>query len=312
MTAAAADRDKLAMHGEVVIELVNVVTGEKRYVREHNALTTSFLERIVDWINGGSVTAPTHIAVATGAAASYDDSNVDTDKTLKSTGADSRLAQGFQLSSSYTVNAVYLRLKRIGTSPGNLYVDICADSSGDPSTVLATSDPVTINGLGTTEAWVRFSFSTTVALSASTQYHIVLRSTGYTYSAATTEVVLGIDTSSAGYASGSLRTYDGSTWSAHSPAADAAFRVIVVPGASFTDVVDEIDRNAISSTSEQSSTTARLLAFFSAAEAVDTICMIGLFDAAAAGTLLAVAAVNVTKTNQEQLNVYWTVAVASA
>lgn len=295
--------------GYVITELVDERTGRVHHRGRYNLITTAHRGLVASWLAGLAPASPDYIAVGTGADTQYSETNQDASADLTSSGADQRLAQGFQLTTARSVNAVLLRLLRIGTSGGNLFVDIYSDSGGNPNTLLATSDPVTINGLGTSYDWARFVFGTPASLSGATQYHIVLRSTGYTYSSGVTEVNLGIDTSSPGYANGMLRTYNGTSWSAYSPGSDAAFRVTVDPAVSFTAIVDETTRKQLTSKSLQGSSTARLLTNFTTAQANGRHGMVGLLNASSGGTLSAVAAIDLVKLNTQNLNIYWLINV---
>jgi hypothetical protein len=79
-----------------------------------------------------------------------------------------------------------------------------------------------------------------------------------------------------------------------------------------TDVEDEAARNAITSAVEQSSTTARLLAVFAAADAVGRHNMVGLFNDATTGTMLAIANIDLEKSASEVMNIYWIISMSSA
>lgn len=136
-----------------------------------------------------------------------------------------RLAQGFQIASSTTVQSVRLWLKKVGSPSGNLTVKIETDSSGDPSgtpVTDGTSDTVAVSSLAASYGWIDFTFSTAPSLSASTQYHIVLETTGTQSN--TNYVEWGADSSSPSYADGEMKSEASSVWSAQSK--DASFEVI--------------------------------------------------------------------------------------
>lgn len=136
-------------------------------------------------------------------------------------GADA-LAQGFQLGSSESVAAIYLWLKKTGSPTGNLQVKIQSDNSGDPSgSNLGASDTVAVTSLTTSYGWILFTFPTPVALSASTQYHIVLETSGG--QSPINFVEWGADGSAPSYADGEMKSNTGS-WTAESK--DACFDIL--------------------------------------------------------------------------------------
>lgn len=304
------------LSGRVICELTNILTGHKRYSRHRNLITTAHKQDYANYLTGVAFPKPTHIAVGTGSIAFYDDSNVDTDVELKSTGADQQLAQtvaSADLPSARSIKSIKLWLKRIGSSTGTLTVEIHPDSAGQPSGTAitnGTSQSVSFNSLTTSYTWIEFTFTTSPSLTASTKYHLVLKSSGYTYSSAVTEVNWGVDQSAPGYTGGEFHTYNGTTWTTRAPAADAAFRLIADPLASFTVLEDELDRNALTSALLQGSTKARLLANFTPSEANDHLGEVGLLTAAAGGTLIAVSYISLEKTSVEALNIYWIITVS--
>lgn len=301
-----------AVRGALVIEKIDVRTGKRAYEVYKNLMTIGHQQNYASFLAGVTQTPPSHIALGTGSDQEYATSNQDTDKALTSSGADEQLAQGFKVSATYTINSVYLWMKRIGTSPGELTLTIQTNAAGLPSgssVTGGTSSTKAINGLETTYDWVRFAFPGSPSLVSATQYHLVLSSANYTYSAAVTEVIWGTDESAPAYADGVLETFDGATWTAHSPAADGVFRVNPNVTAAFNTVLGELDRNVISSALLQNPTTARLLGNFLASEAVDRLGAAGVFQAAVGGTLLATVNIDIKKTNNQILNVYWILSV---
>lgn len=135
----------------------------------------------------------------------------------------SQVAMKFRNLASGTWNAdkVALRLQRVGSPGDNVKIELCADSSGNPGTVL---DSATIAGSSvyTEMNWTEFALSNTQPLALSTDYWLVVSRTG---SASLTDYyVVGID-EGLGYASGNMKVYTGS-WGAHTPDADLPFRVI--------------------------------------------------------------------------------------
>lgn len=311
-TGRIHDRIK-AMSGRVQVELVGV-HGLVAPVREYkNLLTNAHKSLVASWMAQLAPTTPSYIAVGTGAFTSYESTNQDTTAALKSSGADQQLAQGVLVdASNRTLYGILVYLKRIGSSAGSIWLELQTNSAGSPSGVLVTggtSTAVAINGLSTSYDWAMFTFPSLPAMTAATTYHWVLKSSGYTYSAAVTEVDVGTDQSSPGYTGGQLKTYNGAAWSNYSPTSDACFRLIANPDATMTTILGEATRNPIASASLNGSYTARLVANFTNAQAVGRHGHIGLFNAASVGTMSAIAAVDIVKPNTQQLNVYWLITV---
>lgn len=134
------------------------------------------------------------------------------------------LAQSFQVTGAQTVGTITAYLKKVGSPTGNLTVEIQPDSAGAPSGTAVsngTSGTVAASTLTTSYADITFSFATPPSLSGSTTYWLVLKTTD---SASNTNYVQwGADTSTPGYADGSMSGEASATWSALS--ADAVFEV---------------------------------------------------------------------------------------
>lgn len=300
---------ELAMRGRVEWEVLDAVT--KAYVRggTSNVITVAHRQLVAGWLAGQDPAVPDYIALGTGAPAKLLEANQDTDIELTSSGANQQLAQGFQLDESRAVNAVLFQMRRLGTSPGSVFVDIYTDAGGFPDVLVASSAALAINGFDTTLGLQRFVLDTPITLAGGVQYHAVIRTTGYTYANGVTEVGVGADTSSATYADGAASTYNGSAWSAYSPAGDLVFRVTVAPDLNYETIVDEVERQQLTSKTVQGTSTARLLASFTQPEGNGRHGMIGLFNASAAGILSAAAAVDIVKDNTQVLNIYWLITV---
>ncbi len=306
-----SSQELLTLKGEVILQIIDHETGHQRWHRAFNALTNQIKTNVASFLTGGTTNQPNYIAVGTGIAAGYASSNQDTDKKLTSSGADQQLGQGFKISAAYNISHVHLWIKRVGTSVGTLRIEIQTDAAGLPSgTVVAngTSDNVSINGVTLAYQWVKFSFPVAFSLSAATQYHIVLKSTGYTFSSGVTEVIWGVDQSAPSYADGQVTTYDGTTWT-NATAADACFRIITQTDSSYTALLGELDRNIMSSRTNPSTNVARLLASFSATEAVEHWGHMALHAGAAGGTCQAIINLDLDKTNQMTINCYWVITV---
>jgi hypothetical protein len=99
--------------------------------------------------------------------------------------ADTYCSQGFKLSESQSITAVWLKAYKVGNPANNLQVSIVTDDgTGKP----LNATPVT-NGTATAQSgklhtsktdgeWYRFVFPTPPALSGNTQYHILTKSSG--------------------------------------------------------------------------------------------------------------------------------------
>ena len=149
----------------------------------------------------------------------------DTDQTLNAT-TQQRLGQGFQVTTARAMDRCSLYLKRTGAPGGTLTVTVYVNNAGVPGAAIdsySTSRTVTASGIGTSYEWVNFSFELPPLLTPSTTYHLVLQGGGgYTYSAGNQ---IDWSTNTGGYASGVANKYDGTSWSAVSPATDFKFRV---------------------------------------------------------------------------------------
>lgn len=155
----------------------------------------------------------------------------DLDLTVTTVALDfgEQLAQGIQLSSASEISPIKLYLRKVGSPTDNLTVEIQADSSGDPSgtpVTNGTSDIVLASTLSSDFGFIEFAFSTSPSLSASTQYHIVLKTDGS--QSDTDFVIWGTDASSPSYAGGQLKSYNGSTWDAEGD--DTIFQIYGLAG----------------------------------------------------------------------------------
>jgi len=302
--------------GHVIAEFTDIETGAVRRVEQHNAITNGMLELLIDWMRGAGPAHPNYIALASGAVTLNDDDTQDSGVVLTSSGADQRLAQGIEVPSQTTVNSVLLYLTRVGASPGTLRVEIHPDDGGGfPSgtpVLGGVSSTVSINGIDSIGyEWIRFGMEGGPVLQPGTPYHLVLRSSGYVYDSGVSEVTLGVDQSAPGYPDGSLATFDGADWTAVSPDTDACFRVIQRVSGNMVDVVGEVQRNVITTATEQTPTTLRMLSVFSPIQAVGRHNMVGMFNAPSGGVLTAIANIDLQKAATEVMNIYWIVSVST-
>lgn len=144
--------------------------------------------------------------------------------------ANTNLGMRFQLKQAAPVGRISLYLKKTGSPAGYLQASIYSDDGSSlPDAVVTNgaSDGVTMASLSTSYGWVDFDFDMNARpeLDASTSYHIVLTSSGYTYTDGTTEVIWGCDQLTPHYSSGEGETYDGMTWTDIATATDFDFKI---------------------------------------------------------------------------------------
>ena len=151
----------------------------------------------------------------------YEYANASTALALKSSGADTYLAQGIKINRTTSVGSVYVYLTPSGTPGGYFYIEI-----QDGSNVLVTDGtslgvPVTSLSAG----WNEFTFDQDArpTLSDGTQYYIALKHSGYTYST-TNNVTWSCDQSAPHYTRGVGKTYN-VAWAALATGTDFIFRV---------------------------------------------------------------------------------------
>lgn len=185
------------------------------------------------------------VGIGTESAFDYFDTGFDAAYELKSgSTAQEKLSMGFKTGgSAINIDEVDIVLSKQGTPAGNIYVDIYADSGGVPTgSAIGSSDGYVANtaiySTYSSFGWVNFHFSTPVSLSANTNYHAVLRASGYTYSAGATAIWLAGDGSTPSHANGYASTYNSgtTTWSAIS---GMAFYFVIFQ--KFTDVIGATD-----------------------------------------------------------------------
>ena len=127
------------------------------------------------------------------------------------------------------VTSIKLWLRRVGSSSDDLTVSLCADSAGSPGSTITdgTSNAVVMSTLGTSFAYVEFTYSVGArpSLSSGTQYWMKLSTTGSASN--TVYVEVGTDNTSPSYANGQTKTDTGGTWSATSPASDSIFELYI-------------------------------------------------------------------------------------
>lgn len=142
--------------------------------------------------------------------------------------ANQRVAQSFQLvGSGWEAASVVVKVRKVGAPTDDLTVDLCADASGAPGTVLVSST-LAAASISTSMNWYTFKFAPLISggfqyLQPSTTYWLVVRRTG----AVDNDNYYNVDVEEGlNYPRGVLRLWDGSTWSARTPDADLNFQVL--------------------------------------------------------------------------------------
>lgn len=164
------------------------------------------LHKSANWASGGSFLPSDDVSRALRLATST---------------ATDRLAQGVQMSATASVDFVDVKIARVGTVAGRIWCSLQADAAGNPSgTPLATSDKLDASIVSTTAQVIRFPFRAPPALTASTQYHLVMEG-DYTRSDSNHIVWRGLV--AGGYANGVAKEYNGTTWATASGVGDFYF-----------------------------------------------------------------------------------------
>ncbi len=141
-------------------------------------------------------------------------------------GTEKAKSQGFQVPAAVTIAGAQMYLKKNAGTPGNITVRIETDSTNKPSGTLAHANATgTITAFTTaTYGWVEVTFAGAFSLSATTTYHLVLK----TATAANDQnYAWAADASSPSLSTGaqSYSTDGGGTWTADSTK-DQYFRVL--------------------------------------------------------------------------------------
>lgn len=123
---------------------------------------------------------------------------------------------------SWTAASIAIRAKKVGAPADSLKVELCADSSGAPGTVL-DSATVAATNIEETSEWVIFTLANTQALSFGSTYWIVVSRTGA--NDIDDYYLLDVD-EDLGYTRGELRLYTGSEWTVRATDADLVFRIL--------------------------------------------------------------------------------------
>lgn len=149
--------------------------------------------------------------------ASYNNASlIDTNIELTDTGNDSSVSIAFEPSRevSDAFLEVTVNLEKTSSPLGSIFVEITEDNSGDPGTVLATSNLVPTSSIPDSgSATTVFNFPVTTSLSLGTRYHLTVQgdaSYQTSYNNGDGSIGVGIDTTVLGYspattAEGSIR-----------------------------------------------------------------------------------------------------------
>ncbi len=135
-------------------------------------------------------------------------------------GGQKYLAVKFTASADYDATTIYLWLKRRGTPPEDLTVELCSDSPGNPSTVLQTATITTTNISDTVSQLYKITI-TAESLTSGTLYWIKAYS-----SDADSDNYWAVGTNNA--AGTSKESADGTTWS--DSAIDVYYRITAADG----------------------------------------------------------------------------------
>lgn|GEM_PF-474195 len=139
-----------------------------------------------------------------------------------------RAAQSFQLvGSGWEAAAVKVKIRKQGTPTDDMIVELCADSSGVPGTVLVSSSAAAAV-IPTSMNWLTFNFAPLIGggyqfMQPSTTYWLVVRRAGSVNN--DHYYVVDVDEGLA-YPRGVMRLYNGSSWVARVPDADMNFQVL--------------------------------------------------------------------------------------
>lgn len=134
-----------------------------------------------------------------------------------------RVAQSFTLTNNtpaWTVAAIAVRARKVGSPSESLLCALCSDSAGSPGAVLEQISLASSN-VSTEMGWIEFTFGNTISLSFGTTYWIQM----YRGSQTIVDYYVIEVNEEAGYTGGQVKVYNGSSWSVRSPAADMPFRV---------------------------------------------------------------------------------------
>jgi hypothetical protein len=302
--------------GHIELEFTDAHGHVLSRMSAHNTVTENMKAAIASMIAGQLTGAPSYIALGGGGVNNTSTVNQNTDVVFNLTTQQQlamKVPSGAGTQFDYDgsgQNTILLWMRRLGLPGGTATVEIRTDTAGHPDALVGTSQPIEINSLSTSYAWVPFKFVPSVpTVGASLIYHIVvLTSGGYAYDAGVKEFYWGADT----LAGSNLEKFNGSVWSAYLPTGGAIFRVVhdvsMLDLAPDQGVAGELARKPITARSKASQYVARLVAGFTIDDAAgEYIGHLGMFDAVTGGNTLALANVGFIKPVGQNLNVYWSI-----
>ena len=144
--------------------------------------------------------------------------------TITATVWGQRYYQTFALSATgtWTVDAVELRMCRVGGPADSVQMQLYTDSGGAPNTLLKSAT-VAADDIPLEMDWVSFNFDNLQSISSGTTYGLVVSRTGANDRDDYYEIDLD---DGATYVSGALKAYDGAAYQTLSPDCDLIFRVL--------------------------------------------------------------------------------------
>lgn len=145
--------------------------------------------------------------------------------TVTITAHGQKIAQSFTLTnnvSAWTVDKIVIRVQKIGSPSDNVRVELCANSSGSPGSVIEGVN-VAASAIATVMEWTEFAFSNANSLTYGTTYWIVISRTGSNEAA--NHYLIDVD-ESLPYSGGAMKLYTGAAWVARSTDADLVFRIL--------------------------------------------------------------------------------------
>lgn len=312
MISIPVPADLVGMRGDILLELTDIVTGEKTYIDRHNMITDTYAAAIAATIHGDAITAPTHIAIGEGAPAGAGNTNRYEDVPASSVTLTSTVTQlGQAIGFSNTISYARILLKRVGTSTGRLFLEFQGLTGSVPNQIPngtpaanSVSNPLAINALPVADYdYVKFTWPKPIFV-GSGPHGIVLKSSGYTYAAASCEVIAALQTGGLTF-SNRAATYNGTTWASYGTSHSLDVAVIAEHQRGDTTLYSEELRPAI--TREESEGQLRCLATLTASQLHGYHGELGLFNAASNGTMFCVATVSFLKRLTQTLNIYWVI-----
>lgn len=150
--------------------------------------------------------------------------NIEIGQGLQSFGnaaGSEKLAQSFQIDTAWSASMLAVNIKTEGAPADNVIAEICADSAGAPGSVLGTAT-IPAAGISMYVNWTWADLAAAVSLAAAATYWLVLRRSGSLDAVNFYKWNVNEELS---YPDGVFRVYNGSSWIARTPDADANFQI---------------------------------------------------------------------------------------